>query len=131
MQPQRSRAQQAATHRELANDLAASVRYLFLRYAATFTGASTTDAPSTQIDVGGVPGVVSAPRVAALGSVRVASPSGGTVRLRVAVDELLRAATLPAMKSNGLPDLGAAFEDGERVRQNASAVSIFSLTDGR
>jgi hypothetical protein len=107
--------------------------YLFLRYAGTLAGAPATATTPTQIDVGGFPGALLAPRVPAYGYLVIADLSARTVRLRVAVDELFRASTLPAtldeagtIITSG-PTSGTAFLAGEHVRQNAPRVSIFSL----
>lgn len=110
--------------------------YLFLRYAGTISGA-TNDRPPTQIDVGGFPGVLLAPRVTAPGQLAVRDLSAHKVRMRVALDELFRAAALPATLDeagkvlSSAPVSGPAFEAGEHVRQNANRVALFWLIDGQ
>jgi hypothetical protein len=99
--------------------------YLFLRYEGALTGPSATAELPAQIDLGGMPGYLFAPRVTAAGSLRVA-PSGGVVRLRVALEEIFRASNLPASQDSIGPT-GPAFDAGNRLRQNVSRVSIFSL----
>jgi hypothetical protein len=112
--------------------------YLFLRYAGTVTGTTpTNDRPPTQIDMGGFPGALLAPRVTAPGAFAVRDLAGHTVRMRVALDELFRAAALPAtldeagkVLTSG-PVSGPPFEAGEHVRQNVNRVALFWLIDGQ
>ena len=100
--------------------------FLFLRYAGKTVGAPA-EVP-TQIDLGGLPGINFAPRVTAPGSLKISGPAS-TIRLRVALDEIFKAAALPITVDPGsvAPPLGPPFMIGEHVRQNAPKVAIFSL----
>jgi hypothetical protein len=104
--------------------------YLFMRYGSRLEGVPPGEGLPTTIHMGGFPGMVFAPRVTAPGNVTVGATGGG-VRLRVAIDELLRAARMPA-KNEGpiLPPTGGGVAEGDAVRQHAGMVSLFSLAPG-
>lgn len=114
--------------------------FLYLRYEGKVDGATGFDAPLSAVAMGGVPTLYSAPRVNADGPVHVTT-APGSARLGVALDEIFKAAALPADLSNkfipppvagpsGAPPGGAEIEVGEHVRQNATRVQIFSVTSG-
>jgi hypothetical protein len=102
--------------------------YLFLRYEAVVAGITGKDAALAAIAMGGLPGAVGAPRVEAMGPLRV-SASGGKARLRVALEQIFAAVALPADLSaipiTPLPEM----IDGEHLRQNAAQVPIFTVAN--
>jgi hypothetical protein len=100
--------------------------YLFLRYGARLEGVPASENLPTTIHMGGFPGAIFAPRAAAVGKVQV-GPGGGAIRLRVAIDELLAAARMPATAEGPIPPAGSGLVEGDAVRQNLDKVSIFSL----
>ena len=104
--------------------------YLFLRYEGNVMAAGAKDAPPTALAMGGVAGVVMAPRVSAAGSLKFAGTGASSVRLHVAVDELFKAAAMPT--AGEVPELpgGPEMLAGEHVRQNVDKVQIFSVTTG-
>jgi hypothetical protein len=112
--------------------------FLFLRYEGVVTGTGK-DAPVSALAMGGVIGAYGAPRVDAGGSLQVTS-APRVAHLRVALDEIFHAATLPADLTDkilppppaGSPSVpgGDEVEMGEHVRQNATKVPIFSVTSG-
>ncbi len=107
--------------------------FLFLRYAATLVRASGTtgDGPPTQIDMGGFPGALFAPRVQAVGGVQVDAVASNAVVMNMALDESFRASEMPIEPTPPPafpPPPGITFQNGESLRQNASKVAIFSLT---
>lgn len=103
--------------------------YLFLRYAGT--GAATGAVPPA-IDMGGFPGHILAPRVEVSTDLRVEGPR--TVLLTVALDQLFRAAKMPADLDDyarllgSAPVSGAAQIDGQHLLQNLDAVTAFTIT---
>jgi hypothetical protein len=114
--------------------------FLFLRYEGVVAGAAGKDSPPSAVAMGGVLGLYGAPRVTADGALRVTS-APGLAHLRVALDEIFRAAGLPAdLDGKSLPPSsggssplvpgGDEIEVGEHLRQNATNVSIFSITSG-
>jgi hypothetical protein len=102
--------------------------YLFLRYGARLESVPASEDLPTTIHMGGFPGMIFAPRAAAVGKVQVGA-SGGAIRLRVAIDQLLAAARMPATNEGLLPPPppGGGIVEGDAVRQNLEKVSIFSL----
>ncbi|HET6281832.1 MAG TPA: MbnP family protein [Polyangia bacterium] len=108
--------------------------FLFLRYESKVTGATGPDAPLAAVAVGGFPGYVFAPRIQAPGAFQVAGTSGITVHLRVALDEMFKAALLPFDPITAAPPIpgppGTEIEVGDHLLKNADKVSIFSLTAG-
>ena len=104
--------------------------YLFMRYGSRLEGVPAGEGLPTTIHMGGFPGMVFAPRVTAPGNVTVGA-TGGTARLRVAIDELLRAARMPATNEGPiLPPTGGGVAEGDAVRQHAGMVSLFALAPG-
>jgi hypothetical protein len=108
--------------------------FLFLRYEGMVTGATGPDAPLPAVAVGGLPGYVFAPRIQAPGAFQVAGTSGITVHLRVALDEMFKAALLPFDPITPAPPIpgptGSEIEAGDHLLANAHKVSIFSVTTG-
>jgi hypothetical protein len=112
--------------------------FLFLRYEGLLAGAGT-DRAFSALAMGGIVGAYGAPRVEAEGALRVTS-APGAAHLHVALDEIFRAAALPADLTDKLIPLpsaagsvepgGAEIELGEHLRQNATKVPIFSVTSG-
>jgi hypothetical protein len=97
--------------------------YLFLRHEARVAGVSGPDAPPSEIHMGGWVGKVFAPHVTAPGPLTVVADASVTVRLRLALEQLFKAATLPA-EPNGV---FAVTDPGERARQNAPKVPLFTV----
>jgi hypothetical protein len=106
-------------------------------------GAAGPDAPLSALAMGGIQNIIFAPRVDADGLVHVASVTGNTLHLQVALDEIFKAASFPldpnAVAFPPLPPGGASpggppffdeIEAGEHLRQNANKVGIFSVTTG-
>ena len=108
--------------------------YLFLRYAGKLGDGAATDATPSVIDMGGFPGKIFAPRAIAPGS--FVAGGSTTVRLRVALDELFRAESMPAELDDagkaltGGPTSGTAQLAGQHVLQNIQAVSLFTVAGG-
>lgn len=108
--------------------------YLFLRYAGTRGDGTPVDAPPGAIDMGGFPGHIFAPRVEVATDLR--TEAAGPLQLTVAMDQLFRAATLPAdlddyaRALSSIPTLGFAQLNGQHVIQNLNAVSAFTLSAG-
>lgn len=106
--------------------------YLFLRYAGTKGAGTPVDVAPGAIDMGGFPGHIFAPRAEMATELR--SDATGPLKLTVALDQLFRAATLPAdlddyarALSSG-PASGDAQLQGQHVLQNLNAVSAFTLS---
>jgi hypothetical protein len=105
--------------------------FLFLRYEGKVMGATGQDAPLSKVAMAAFPAYVFAPRLHALGAFSVTSGPGNTVHLRVALDEILKAASLPLDPNatpTPIPSPAGEIEAGDHLRQNVYKVSIFSVT---
>lgn len=105
--------------------------YLFLRYEALLTtGAQAADAgagPPRAIHMGGFPKVLAAPAIRVDGSLSV--PAGGAVTrsLQVVMDQIFLGANTP-VDLTGVPLApGEEVTAGERLRQNAPGLQLFTL----
>lgn len=105
--------------------------FLFLRYEGVVAGEPGMPVPPKAVAMGGLINTDGAPRAVASGPLVVTGGAGGTVRLRVALDQILQAALLPLdTPFTSGPPAGDEIELGEHVRQNATKVPIFSLIAG-
>ena len=107
--------------------------FLFLRYEGKITGATGQDAPLSKVAMGAFPAYIFAPRMEAHGAFVVTSAPGDTVHLRVALDEILKAASLPLdpnATQSPIPPPPGEIEAGDHLIQNANKVAIFSVTSG-
>jgi hypothetical protein len=102
--------------------------YLFLRYEGLVKGpAGLKDPPPPAIHMGGLIGSLFAPLVTARGRISIAAVQAKALSLRVAFDQILlgatQAAKLDEFSGFGGPEVLA----GERLRQNAARLPIFSV----
>lgn len=109
--------------------------YLFLRYESRLDGvdgsAPGATVPPTAIQMGGIPGMPTAPQIRVDGPLSVSATSSARRVLRVQVDEWFRAALLPARETlpgPTPPPPGTAFEAGDSLRQNVASVKAFVLS---
>jgi hypothetical protein len=104
--------------------------YLFLRYEGYVMAEGAKEPPPSALAIGGLAGIVMAPRVSAAGPLKVATAGANGVRLHMAIDQLFRAAALPT--SGEVPTLpgGPEMLAGEHIRQNVDKVQIFSISNG-
>lgn len=112
--------------------------YLFLRYEGNLMGVGEKDGPPTALAMSGFKGSIFAPRVSAEGSLRFAG-AADAVRLHVTLEELFKAALLPATPEIPAPPTlpptvdtpgGPEITAGEHLRLNLDKVQIFSVTSG-
>jgi len=108
--------------------------YLFLRYAGRRGDGTPAEAAPGPIDMGGFPRHIFAPRVELAADLTVAAAR--TLRLTVALDQLFRAAGMPADLDEYAQILGSppgTFGDaqlsGQHVLQNLGAVAAFAITE--
>jgi len=106
--------------------------YLFLRYAGKLGDGAPVDAVPALIDMGGFPRHIYAPRSEVASDLKVAAAQ--TLRLTVALEQLFRAALMPAdlddyARALGAapPPLGTAQINGQHVLHNLGAVAAFSI----
>lgn len=113
--------------------------YLFLRYEGRLDGLDgsapgatvTPTAIPTAIQMGGIPGMPTAPQIRVDGPLSVSATNSARRVLRVQVDEWFRAALLPARETlpgPAPPPTGTALVAGESLRQNVASVKAFVLS---
>jgi hypothetical protein len=106
--------------------------FLFLRYAGKLSAGAPADAVPAVIDMGGLHGHVFAPRIEVASDLSIAAAQ--TMRLTVALDQLFRAAVMPAnldeyariLASASMP-MATAQMNGQRLLQNLGAVMAFTV----
>jgi hypothetical protein len=103
--------------------------YLFLRYEGTVTNANTEEAAPPAIHMGGLQGILLAPRVQAPGEFTVVENAPAGVHLIFDVDELFAGATSSLDLSDISPLLPPLPEValGERARRLAPELPLFTL----
>jgi len=106
--------------------------YLFLRYAGTRGAGTLADAVPVAIDMGGFPGHIFAPRIQAASDLKI--EAARTLRLTVALEQLFRAASMPAELDDyaralsGGPTSGPAQMNGQYLLHNLGVVAPFTIT---
>ena len=95
--------------------------YLFLRYEGRDTPAGQADLPPVEIHMGGVPGILFAPRMRLDGALTIPSAGAGPYRkgIRVVMEQIFLGATTETD-----PPLG---DPGARLEMNAGHLPLFTF----